>query len=165
MKIEENREVEFKSLAGENPIKLPWKIMEKARVFICGILNAGGKGTIYFGIGDSYDEVKKFQRGEVIGLAVEELKDEISKAFQFTLNDHIKSDDGKMQKAGDMDCIKICFVPVYESERHTGRYVIEIEVKRDWAHCKEKVYYYQDWKPKGKCLDFIQLRVVIGCWS
>ena len=145
---EENREIEFKALTNESPLKLPWKIMEKARVFICGVLNAGGKGTIYFGIGDSYDKKNNFARGEVIGLEVEELKDEITKAFQSTLDDHIKSDDGKMKKGGDMNCVKIYFVPVEESGERTDSYVIEIEIKRDWKFCKDNVYYFQQWTEK-----------------
>ena len=147
-KTEENRETEYKALTGEIPERLPWKIMEKAREFVCGILNSGGKGTIYFGIGDSYDSAHDYQRGEIVGLAVEELKDEIIKAFQSMLNDHVKSDDGKMQKGGDMEGIEIHFVPVDDSEEQACGYVIEIEIRRDWKHCKEKVYYLQEWKEK-----------------
>lgn len=146
--LEENREIEFKALTNETPEKLPWKIMEKARLFICGILNAGGEGTIYFGIGDSYDTTNNFIRGEIVGLEVEGLKDEINKAFQSTLDDHIKSDDGMMNKGGDMNCVKIYFVSVEESGERTGRYVIEIEVKRDWKFCKDNVYYVRAWNAK-----------------
>lgn len=153
---EENREIEFKALTNlnETPQKLPWKIMEKARIFICGILNAGGEGTIYFGIGDSYDKTNNFIRGEIIGLEVEGLRDEINKAFQSALDDHIESNDGKMKKGGDMNCVKIYFVPVEKSGEKTGRYVVEIEIKRDWRFCKDNVYYFRPWSEKrGKRLN------------
>ena len=153
---EENREIEFKALTNlnETPQKLPWKIMEKARIFICGILNAGGEGTIYFGIGDSYDKTNNFIRGEIIGLEVEGLRDEINKVFQSALDDHIESNDGKMKKGGDMNCVKIYFVPVEESGEQTGRYVVEIEIKRDWRFCKDNVYYFRPWSEKrGKRLN------------
>ena len=147
-RVEENCETEYKSLTKETAEKLPWKIMEKARPFICGVLNAGGKGVIYFGVGDSYDESTKFERGEIIGLPVKDLKDEITKAFQATLDDHINSNDGKLEKAGDMECIKLFFVPVYKADQPTGRYVVELEVKRDWQHCKENIYFCREWKEK-----------------
>ena len=50
---EENREVEFKSLTSAQRSSLPWKIMEKAKKFICACLNADSKGIIYFGVGDT----------------------------------------------------------------------------------------------------------------
>ena len=132
----------------ESPQKLPWKIMDKARVFICGILNAGGKGIIYFGIGDSYNQSTKYKRGEIIGLEVEDLRDEISKAFQSTLDDHIKSDNGKMTKGGDMNCVNLYFVSVWESKGPTSRYVIEIEVIRNWMFTLDNVYYFLKWSEK-----------------
>ena len=123
--------------------------MEKARVFTCGVLNAGGEGIIYFGIGDACDNKTDFVHGEIIGLEVENLKDEISKAFQSILDDHIKSDNGKMTRGGDMNCAKIYFVPVIaETGQHIGRYVVEIEVKRDWKFCKDQVYYVEEWRKK-----------------
>lgn len=142
----ENQVIEYKALTQEKPQRLPWKIMEKARVFICGILNAGEQGVIYFGIGDSCDEKTDYIHGEIIGLAVEDLKDEISKAFQYLLKDHIKSDDGKMKRGGDMNCVKIYFVPVTTKvNEHTGRYVVEIEVNREWETCDDRVYYVEEW--------------------
>ena len=145
----ENQGIEFKALTQEQPQKLPWKIMEKARVFICGVLNAGGDGIIYFGIGDSCDDKTDFTHGEIIGLEVESLKDEISKAFQSVLDDHIKSDNGKMTRGGDMNCAKIYFVPVgVETNQNTGLYVVEIEVKREWKFCKDQVYYVDEWRKK-----------------
>ena len=123
--------------------------MDKARTFICGILNAGVQGIIYFGIGDSYDQTTKYKRGEIVGLEIEDLRDEISKVFQSTLDDHIKSDNGKMERGGDMNCVNIYFVPVWESEEPTSRYVIEIEVKREWMFCQNKIYYFQKWSEKG----------------
>jgi hypothetical protein len=122
--------------------------MDKARTFICGILNRGGQGIIYFGIGDSYDPSTNYKRGEIIGLEVEHLRDEISKAFRFTLDDHIKSDNGKMVKGGDMNCVNIHFVPIWDSEEPTSHYIIEIEVKREWMFCQDYVYYFQKWTEK-----------------
>jgi hypothetical protein len=122
--------------------------MDKARTFICGILNAGVQGIIYLGIGDSYDQTTKYKRGEIIGLEIEDLRDEISKVFQSTLDSHIKSDNGKMERGGDMNCVNIYFVPVWESEEPTSRYVIEIEVKRKWMFCQNKIYYFQKWSEK-----------------
>ena len=146
----ENQGIEFKALTHEKPPKLPWKIMEKARVFIGGVLNAGGQGIIYFGIGDSCDDKTNFVHGEIIGLEVEDLKDEISKAFQSMLDDHIKSEYGKMTRGGDMNCVKIYFVPVsMQINQNTGRYVIEIEVKREWKFCKDHVYFVEEWRKKG----------------
>ena len=132
----------------ETPQKLPWKILDKARKFICGILNGGGQGIIYFGIGDSCNTSTSYKHGEIIGLEVEDLRDEISKAFQSTLDDHIESDNGKMTKGGDMNCVNLYFVPVWESEEPTSRYVIEIEVIRDWMFCQDNIYYFLKWSEK-----------------
>lgn len=68
---EENREVEFKSLTSAQPSALPWKIMDKAKKFICACLNADSKGIIYFGVGDCQEQLSKFKRGEILGLDVE----------------------------------------------------------------------------------------------
>jgi hypothetical protein len=149
----ENDEIEFKALTNEKPEKLPWKIMEKARVFICGVLNAGRQhGTIYFGIGDACGGKTDITHGEIIGLELDQhLKDEISKAFQNTLDDHITSDSGtgKMTRGGEMDCIKIYFVPVrLELNQNIPRCVVEIQVKHEWKYCLNQVYYVQEWSKK-----------------
>lgn len=123
---EENREVEFKSLTGAQLSTLPWKIMDKAKKFICACLNADSKGIIYFGVGDCQEQSSKFKRGEILGLDVEDVIDEIMKAFQFVLDDHIKSDSGQLQKGGDQSCINLEFVPVTSSGARTRLYVIEI---------------------------------------
>ncbi|XP_046857832.1 uncharacterized protein LOC124451245 [Xenia sp. Carnegie-2017] len=140
--------VEYVSLTKENTSKLPWRMMEKARVFICGILNAGTKGTIYFGTGDTNDPTTSYKRGQIIGLEIQDLKDEISKAFQSMLNHHIKSDNGELTKGGDMECIKIHFVPVKNRQQFTQRYVVEIQVERLWTFCEDYVYYFQKWADK-----------------
>lgn len=52
--VEENREIEFKSLLKVHTDSLPWKIIEKrAKKFICACLNNDRRGIIYFGVGDS----------------------------------------------------------------------------------------------------------------
>lgn len=145
---EENREVEFKSLTSAQPSALPWKIMEKAKKFICGCLNADSKGIIYFGIGDSQEQGSKFKRGEILGLDVEHLIDDIVKAFQFLLDDHMKSDAGPLQKGGEQNCVNIEFVPVVTERSRTSLYVIEIEVIRDWKFCKDNIYYSKCWSEK-----------------
>ena len=123
--------------------------MEKAKRFICGCLNADKKGVIYFGIGDSQEQASKFSRGEVLGLDVESVIDDIMKAFQAVLDDHIRSDDGLLQKGGDQNCVNIEFIPVVdEAGGATGLHVIEIEVSRDWKFCKENLYYSKVWKDK-----------------
>ena len=147
----ENDEVEYKALTNEEPKKLPWKMMEKARVFICGILNAGRSGTIYFGIADGGDGKSGFIHGEIIGLDISKhLQDEISKAFQNTLDDHIKSDSGKMTRGGEMECIQIYFVPVHVelNQAEVRHYIVEIEVKREWKYCADQVYYVEEWDKK-----------------
>lgn len=93
---EENREVEFKSFTSAQPPTLPWKIMDKAKKFICACLHADSKGIIYFGVGDCQEQSSKFKRGEILGLDVEDVIDDIMKAFQFVLDDHIKSDAGQL---------------------------------------------------------------------
>ena len=145
---EENKEVEFKSLTSAHPSTLPWKIMDKAKKFICACLNADSKGIIYFGVGDSQEQCSKFKRGEVLGLDVEDVIDDIMKAFQFVLDDHIKSDDGPLQKGGDQNCVNLEFVPVECEGSRTNLYVIEIEVIRDWKFCKDNVYYCKCWSEK-----------------
>lgn len=123
--------------------------MEKAKKFICACLNADSKGIIYFGVGDSQEQCSKFKRGEILGLDVEgDATDDIMKAFQFVLDDHIKSDDGPLQKGGEQNCVNIEFVPVVIQERRTGLYVIEIEVSRDWKFCKDNVYFCKSWAEK-----------------
>ena len=145
---EENREVEFKSLVNAQPCSLPWKIMEKAKKFICGCLNGDRKGVIYFGVGDSQEQDSKYRHGEILGLEVEDIKDDINKAFQFVLDDHIKSDAGLLQKGGEQNCVSLYFVPVKCQGNLTNLYVIEIEVSRDWRFCKDNVYYSKTWTDK-----------------
>ena len=145
---EENREVEFKSLTSTLPSTLPWKIMDKAKKFICGCLNADSKGIIYFGVGDCQEQSSKFKRGEILGLDVEGVVDDIMKAFQFVLDDHIKTDDGPLQKGGDQNCVNLEFIPVTSEGNRTQLYVIEIEVNRDWKLCKDNVYYSKHWTEK-----------------
>ena len=145
---EENREAEFKSLISAQRSSLPWKIMEKAKKFICACLNADSKGIIYFGVGDSQEQNSKFKRGEILGLDVEGIIDDITKAFQFVLDDHIKSDAGPLQKGGEQNCVNLEFVPVLNEGGHTNLYVIEIEVIRDWKFCKDNVYYCKCWTEK-----------------
>lgn len=145
---EENREVEFKSLASAQPSSLPWKIMDKAKKFICACLNADSKGIIYFGVGDCQEQNSKFNRGEILGLDVEDMIDDIMKAFQCVLDDHIKSDDGPLKKGGDQSCINVEFIPVTSKGERTKLYVVEIEVSRDWKLCKDNVYYSKCWTEK-----------------
>ena len=63
------------------------------------------------------------RHGEITGLDVEDIKDDITKAFQDLLDNHIKSDGGPLQKGGEQNCVNLYFVPV--------KSVIEIEVSRD----------------------------------
>ena len=142
---EENRELEFKSLASAQSCSLPWKIMEKAKKFICACLNADRRGIIYFGVGDSLEKGSKYQHGEIVGLDVELIKDNINKAFQIVLDDHIKSDAGPLQKGGEQNCVSIHFVPVKKQGKRCNLYVIEIEVTRDWRFCKASIYYSKSW--------------------
>lgn len=117
-------------------------MLEKAKDFICGCLNAERKGIIYFGVGD---------HGEVLGLEIEDMKDEIVSAFQSVLDEHIKSDGANSLSMGEQDCIKRHFIPVKNEEGNPTRsYVIEIEVARDWRLCKDNVYYSKTWKKKDK---------------
>ena len=125
--------------------------MEKAKKFICACLNAGSKGIIYFGVGDNQEQGSKFHHGEVIGLEVENIKDDIIKALQCLLDNHIQSDDGALQKGGEQNCIDIHFVPVKCQEDCANLYVVEVEVSRDWRFCKDNVYHSKSWieKPEG----------------
>lgn len=139
---EENRKVEFKSLVNCQPRQLlPWKLMERAKKFICACLNAAISGVIYFGVEN---------RGEIVGLDVENDKDDIQKAFQEVLDNHIITDlTGRMLKGGEQNCISIYFVPVTKQGTHSnGLYVIEIEVKREWRYCEDKIYYSKRWEKK-----------------
>jgi len=145
---EENRELEFKSLVSAQRSSLPWKIMEKAKRFICACLNADRKGIIYFGVGDSQEKGSKYQHGEILGLDVEQVKDDINKAFQSVLDDHIKSDAGPLQKGGEQNCVNIHFVPVKFQGNRSSLYVVEIEVARDWRFCKDSIYYSKSWTEK-----------------
>ena len=156
----ENREIEYKSLTGETETAmLCWKIMEKAKTFICACLNANREGTILFGIGDPENK-RDSKLGEILGLHVYHLRDDIGKAFQHVLDYHIKSDGGPLQKGGDQDCVNMVFVPVVNEGSQTGLYVIEIDVCRDWKFCKDHIYYCKTWqikpqdkdKPKKKAL-------------
>lgn len=66
--VEENREIEFKSLLKVHTDSLPWKIIEKAKKFICACLNNDRRGIIYFGVGDSQEQGSRYKNGEVVGL-------------------------------------------------------------------------------------------------
>ena len=70
--------IEYVSLKKENTSKLPQKTMEKARVFICGVLNGGGNGIIYFGVEDSSGETISYNRGQIIGLEIQDVRKEIN---------------------------------------------------------------------------------------
>ena len=122
--------------------------MDKAKKFICACLNADRQGIIYFGVGDSQEKGSKYRHGEIIGLDVEDKRDDINKAFQFVLDDHIKSDAGSLQKGGEQNCINIHFVPVKCQGIRSSLYVIEIEIARDWRLCKDKIYYFKGWTEK-----------------
>lgn len=139
--------MEFKSFTSAQPSTLPWKIMEKAKKFIGACLNADSKGIIYFGVGDCQEQCSKFKRGEILGLEVEDIIDDIVKAFQFVLDDHMKSDAGQLQKGGDQNCVNLEFIPV-KNEGNLKLYVVEIEVIRDWKLCKDNVYYCKRWTEK-----------------
>ena len=129
--------------------------MEKARLFICAVLNTcQSAGTICFGIGDSINKATNFKHGEVVGLEVENLKDDINKAFQSILDDHIKSDQGKLTSA-EMKAVNIHYVPVTETNEKTTSYVVEIDIQRDWRSCKDQVYYIIDkWEESDKWSKF-----------
>ena len=144
----ENRELEFKSLVNAPPCSLPWKIMEKAKTFICACLNGNREGIIYFGVGDNQEKAAKYHHGEIIGLDVEHIRDDVNKAFQCVLDDHIRSDAGPLQKGGEQNCINIHFVPVKSQGTFSSAYVIEIEVARDWRFCEDRVYYSKIWTEK-----------------
>lgn len=124
--------------------------MEKAKKFICACLNAGSKGIIYFGVGDNQEQNSKFLHGEIIGLQVENIKDDITKALQSLLDDHITNDYGALQKGGEQNCINIYFVPVLCQGNHANLYVVEIEVFRDWRYCKDYVFHSKSWEEKKR---------------
>ena len=150
LNVHEDREVEFKSLASASPESLRWKVMEKAKKFITGCLNADNKGIIYFGVGDSKDKGSKFQHGEIIGLDVENMKDDINQAFQDVFDHHIKSGSKPFQKGGEQKCINIYFIPVKSTQNSIDLYVIEIEVARDFLYCEDNVYFYKTWSENTK---------------
>ena len=122
--------------------------MDKAKKFICACLNAARKGIIYFGVGDCQEQNSRFKRGEILGLQVEDIIDDITKAFQFVLDDHIGSDVGPLKKGGDQNCVNIEFIPVMSEGNSTNLYVVEIEVSRDWKLCKDNVYFDKCWTEK-----------------
>ena len=122
--------------------------MEKFRIFACACLNAAVPGTIYFGVADN--KGKQYQHGEILGLPVEDIKDDIMDAFQRVLDDHIQSDEGRLTKGGDQNCFTIYFVPVKIQGMHSGLYVVEIEVVRDWDLCKDNVYYFKEWTESSR---------------
>ena len=142
----EDKETEYKSLVGCNLSALPWKIMDKAKNFICGCFNAATAGTLYCGVGDSHDKNADYQHGEIIGLDVENIKDDIMRAFRQTLADHIRSDGGSLKKGGDQTCVTIDFVPVIKIHGIRSKlYIVEIGVAPDWKFCEDYVYYFRCW--------------------
>jgi len=98
------------------------------------------EGIIYFGVDD--------QDREIRGLEIENMRDEISTAFEQVLLDHIISDSGTSLSVGEEDGINLHFIPVKSQGCPTGLYVIEIEVERKWEMCKDKVYYGKKWNEK-----------------
>ena len=128
-----------------NLVSLPWEIIYKAKTFICACLNAAITGIIYFGVGDC----PYYQHGEIIGLQVENVKDDIIKTFQCVLDYHIKSNRGPLSKGGDQNnCVRIYFVPVKIKEKCSKLYVVEIEVERDFRFCKDNIYRSRIWTPR-----------------
>lgn len=141
----EDKETEYKSFIGCDTDALPWKVMYKAKTYICALLNSAKPGTLYFGVADGKED-SRYQHGQILGLDVWELKDQINAALQDVLNNHIESDMGALEKGGDMNCVNLYFVPVKSEGACPTLTVIEIEVERDWMVCKDKVYYCKTWE-------------------
>ena len=142
---QEDRETEYISFENSDSRALSWKIMEKAKTFICACLNNARPGTIYFGVANK-ENSSQHDHGEILGLDVENIKDDIIKAFQFVLDSQISSDqEGLLRKGGDQNCVTIHFVPVKIERMRSKLYVIEIDVVRDWLLCKDKVYFCKCW--------------------
>ena len=143
---EEGRGREYKALVkSKNGLK--WKIMYEGKRYICAILNAGIEGIIYFGVGDNKDNTTHYEHGEIVGLPVENFRDDIKMSLQNVLDHHIKSDGESLSDGGDR-CVSIFFVPVKIKGKHSNLYVVEIEVARDWGFCKDYVYYCREWTHK-----------------
>ena len=147
---QEDWETEYMSLENCDSCPLSWKIMEKAKTFICAFLNAAIPGTIYFGVANSEENSSQqnvmYNHGEILGLDVENIKDDIIEAFQFVLDTQISSDQGGLlKKGGDQNCVSIHFVPVKIQGIRSKLYVIEIDVLRDWLLCKDNVFFCKSW--------------------
>lgn len=143
-------EMEYVSLENCDLCALPWKIMEKAKTFICAFLNAAIPGTIYFGVANSEESSSQqnvaYNHGEILGLDVENIKGDIIKAFQFVLDTQISSDQGGLLREGsDQNCVSIHFIPVKIQGISSKLCVVEIDVLRDWLLCKDNVFFCKSW--------------------
>lgn len=145
---EENKVREFKSLANSHINGLPWIITDKAIKFTCAVLNGGQKGTLYLGVADDVKKESGYKHGEIVGLHIADMKDDINKALQAGLDDHMLSDAGPLQKGGEQNCIAVHYVPVKIHGNRSKLFVVEIEVARDWRFCKKRVYYSKTWRSK-----------------
>ena len=148
LESQEDMNTEYKSLVSYSLPELRWKIMEKVAIFTCACLNADIQGTIYFGVANGKEKNSQYQHGEILGLHVEDIRDDIINAFQWVLDNHIRSEEGPLKKGGDQSCFNIEFVPVKIQGTRSELYIVEIEVARDWDFCKDNIYFTREWKEK-----------------
>jgi hypothetical protein len=151
----EGRDREYKSLNRCQKIKLPFKIIQHAVRFVVGCLNARIHGVIAFGVGDQQEQEGRFQHGEVVGLDIVGLEDNITKLFQYMLDHMIRSDEHHNQRLplSEQQCISLHFIDVVPRQERR-LHVVEVEVDPDSTVCKGNVYIAKAFEKKtsDKCL-------------
>ena len=88
---------------------------------------------------------ENYKHLEVVGLEVEELKDSINKSLNTVLDAHVKNSVDSMSIA-EKQAVKVYFIPVEQSGSRTNKYIVEIEVHRNWKVCKDHMYFIEEWK-------------------
>jgi hypothetical protein len=146
----EGRDREYKSLNRCPRQKIAFKVIQHSVKFICGCLNIRQQGTISFGIGDKLEQQGRFRHGEVIGLAVEAIQDEIQQLFQHMLDNMIYRDDKCGMTPYEQLSVSIHFVRITPCLNENPLVVVEVEVDPQWSVCKDCVYIYKQFEKKER---------------
>ena len=146
----EGQDREYKSLNRCPRQKIAFKIIHHSVKFICGCLNIRKQSAISFGIGDKFEQQGKFRHGEVIGLAVEKIQDEIQQLYQYMLDNMICRDNKCGMTPSEQLSVSIHFVRVTPCLNENPHIVVEVEVDPQWSICKDYVYIYKQFEKKER---------------
>ncbi|XP_022299017.2 sterile alpha motif domain-containing protein 9-like isoform X2 [Crassostrea virginica] len=107
------------------------KFQKEVLRFACGCLNTRKNGTIYFGIGDSVNEIdrKSYRHGEIVGFTISETENDSRASYTDILKDGIK----RCFDSDTADYAEKCISnPIFIKvivPKENFRYVMEVDVE------------------------------------